>query len=74
MNAPMPLSPDALARIDRALAKYPANQRQSAVMAALDATGYFRRSGGGWGTAEIPGGGRERLAAIAALMDRIFAS
>jgi NADH-quinone oxidoreductase subunit E len=31
----MPLSPDALARIDRALAKYPANQRQSAVMAAL---------------------------------------
>ncbi|MGH8635388.1 MAG: NADH-quinone oxidoreductase subunit NuoE [Burkholderiales bacterium] len=29
------LSPDALARIDRALAKYPPDQRQSAVMAAL---------------------------------------
>ncbi len=26
----------------------------------------------GWGTAEIPGGGRERLAEIAARMDRIF--
>jgi NADH-quinone oxidoreductase subunit E len=35
MNAPMTLSPDALARIDRALAKYPPDQRQSAVMAAL---------------------------------------
>ena len=35
MNAPMVLSPDALARIDNALAKYPADQRQSAVMAAL---------------------------------------
>ena len=39
MNAPMKLaavlSPDSLARIDRAIAKYPANQRQSAVMAAL---------------------------------------
>jgi NADH-quinone oxidoreductase subunit E len=35
VNAPMPLSPDALAKIDRALAKYPPNQRQSAVMAAL---------------------------------------
>jgi NADH-quinone oxidoreductase subunit E len=29
------LSPDALARIDKALAKYPADQRKSAVMAAL---------------------------------------
>jgi NADH-quinone oxidoreductase subunit E len=29
------LSPEALARIDRALAKYPPDQRQSAVMAAL---------------------------------------
>lgn len=28
----------------------------------------------GWGTAEIPGGGEERLAKIAALMDKIFAS
>jgi NADH-quinone oxidoreductase subunit E len=35
VNAPMVLSPDALARIDRALAKYPPDQRQSAVMAAL---------------------------------------
>ncbi len=35
MNAPMVLSPEALARIDKALAKYPADQRQSAVMAAL---------------------------------------
>jgi len=35
MNAPMILSPDALAKIDRAMAKYPPDQRQSAVMAAL---------------------------------------
>ncbi|HEX6828289.1 MAG TPA: NADH-quinone oxidoreductase subunit NuoE [Burkholderiales bacterium] len=35
MNAPMLLSPEALARIDRELAKYPPEQRQSAVMAAL---------------------------------------
>ena len=35
MNAPMVLSPESLARIDRAIAKYPADQRQSAVMAAL---------------------------------------
>lgn len=35
MNAPMTLSPDALARIDRAVAKYPLDQKQSAVMAAL---------------------------------------
>jgi len=35
MNAPMTLSPEALARIDRALAKYPPDQKQSAVMAAL---------------------------------------
>jgi NADH-quinone oxidoreductase subunit E len=35
MNAPAPLSPEALARIDRAVAKYPSEQRQSAVMAAL---------------------------------------
>lgn len=35
MNAPLPLSPDALARIDQAIAKYPADQKQSAVMAAL---------------------------------------
>ena len=35
MNAPMLLSPESLAKIDRAVAKYPADQRQSAVMAAL---------------------------------------
>ena len=35
MNAPMVLSPDALAKIDAAVAKYPSDQRQSAVMAAL---------------------------------------
>ncbi len=35
MNAPLVLSPEALARIDRALAKYPPDQKQSAVMAAL---------------------------------------
>ena len=35
MNAPMTLSPEALGRIDRALAKYPPDQKQSAVMAAL---------------------------------------
>ena len=35
MNAPMVLSPEALAGIDRAIAKYPPEQRQSAVMAAL---------------------------------------
>jgi len=35
MNAPMVLSPEALAKIDRAMAKYPPDQRQSAVMAAL---------------------------------------
>ena len=35
MNAPMTLSPDALGQIDRAVAKYPPDQKQSAVMAAL---------------------------------------
>ena len=35
MNAPPVLSPDALARIDREVAKYPPDQKQSAVMAAL---------------------------------------
>lgn len=34
-NAVVPLSPESLARIDRAIAKYPVDQRQSAVMAAL---------------------------------------
>ncbi len=35
MNAPMRLSPESLARVDKAIAKYPADQKQSAVMAAL---------------------------------------
>lgn len=35
MNAPMVLSPEALAKIDQAAAKYPPDKRQSAVMAAL---------------------------------------
>ena len=35
MNAPMTLSPDALAKIDKAVAKYPPAEKQSAVMAAL---------------------------------------
>ncbi len=39
------------------------------VIAALRQIGYE-----GWGTAEIPGGGRERLQEIAQRMDRIFAS
>jgi hexulose-6-phosphate isomerase len=40
-----------------------------AVMAALRDIGFE-----GWGTAEIPGGGPDRLRDIAARMDRIFAS
>lgn len=35
MNAPMVLSPEALAKIDRAAAKYPPERRASAIMAAL---------------------------------------
>ena len=35
MNAPMILSPEALAKIDKAIAKYPPGQERSAVMAAL---------------------------------------
>ena len=35
MNAPMLLTPEALAKIDREVAKYPEGERQSAVMAAL---------------------------------------
>jgi NADH-quinone oxidoreductase subunit E len=35
MNAPLTLSPASLARIDKAIAKYPPDQKQSAVMAAL---------------------------------------
>ena len=40
-----------------------------AVMAALDEIGYS-----GWGTAEIPGGDKQRLTAIAERMDRIFSA
>jgi NADH-quinone oxidoreductase subunit E len=35
MNAPMVLSPEALLKIDKAIAKYPPDRGQSAVMAAL---------------------------------------
>ncbi len=35
MNAPLILSPAALARIDKAIAKYPPDQKRSAAMAAL---------------------------------------
>lgn len=35
MNAPLVLSPEALSKIDQAAAKYPPDQRQSTVMAAL---------------------------------------
>jgi NADH-quinone oxidoreductase subunit E len=35
MNARMVLSPESLTRIDKAVAKYPSDQKQSAVMAAL---------------------------------------
>jgi NADH-quinone oxidoreductase subunit E len=35
VNAPLVLSPAALAQIDHAVAKYPAGEKQSAVMAAL---------------------------------------
>jgi NADH-quinone oxidoreductase subunit E len=35
MNAPLILSPASLAKIDQAVAKYPPDQKQSAVMAAL---------------------------------------
>jgi len=35
MNAPMTLSPDSLAKIDKAVAKYPPDRKDSAVMAAL---------------------------------------
>jgi len=35
MNAPMVLSPESLVKIDKAIAKYPPQQQQSAVMAAL---------------------------------------
>jgi NADH-quinone oxidoreductase subunit E len=35
MTVPALLSPESLARIDREIAKYPADQKQSAVMAAL---------------------------------------
>jgi NADH-quinone oxidoreductase subunit E len=35
MNAPLVLSPESLAKIDQAASKYPPDQKQSAVMAAL---------------------------------------
>jgi len=48
MNAPLVLSPESLSRIDEAIAKYPADQRQSAVMAALT----IAQSEKGWLSAE----------------------
>jgi NADH-quinone oxidoreductase subunit E len=48
MNAPLVLSPESLSRIDKAIAKYPADQRQSAVMAALT----IAQSEKGWLCAE----------------------
>ena len=35
MNAPVTLSPESLAKIDKAVAKYPSDRKDSAVMAAL---------------------------------------
>ena len=35
MNAPLMLSPESLAKVDKEIAKYPSDQKQSAVMAAL---------------------------------------
>ena len=49
MNAPLVLSPESLAAIDKAVAKYPADQRQSAVMAALT----IAQSEKGWLATEI---------------------
>jgi NADH-quinone oxidoreductase subunit E len=49
MNARLLLSPESLARIDKAIDKYPADQRQSAVMAALT----IAQSEKGWLSTEI---------------------
>ena len=49
MNAPMLLSPAALAQIDRAVAKYPAGEQQSAVMAALT----IAQDQNGWLSTEV---------------------
>ena len=40
---------------------------------ALDEVGYPRGDAGGWAAAEVSGGGAERLAEIAARMDRVLA-
>lgn len=45
----------------------------SAVMRALDETGYSTAEEGRWATAEVRGGDRKRLAQISGQMDRLFA-
>ena len=49
MNAPMVLSPESLAKIDREIAKYPPDQKRSAVMSALTIAQHER----GYLTSEI---------------------
>jgi NADH-quinone oxidoreductase subunit E len=49
VNARMVLSPESLAKIDRAIAKYPPDQRQSAVMSALTVA----QGEKGWLSAEV---------------------
>lgn len=44
----------------------------SAVMAALDASGYSTKEGGNWATAEVRGGDRKRLREVSEQMDRLF--
>lgn len=44
----------------------------SAVMAALDASGYSTKEGGNWATAEVRGGDRKRLREVSDQMDRLF--
>lgn len=44
----------------------------SAVMAALDASGYSTKAGGNWATAEVRGGDRKRLREVSEQMDRLF--
>jgi hexulose-6-phosphate isomerase len=44
-----------------------------AVMKALDDVGYSTAPQGNWATAEVPGGGADRLKQISQTMDRLFA-
>jgi L-ribulose-5-phosphate 3-epimerase len=43
------------------------------VMRALDEIGYSTAEAGNWATAEVRGGGRDRLQQVAAQMDKLFA-